>query len=240
MWSNILQRLWCQDLPVLIIGQELHSGPIFGRAVDALSLPSCLAHWTINLNVCWHLNWRRPWENGNKIPLISWAQKWNKILLFNGVFLSCMILSEQVKAVLEYVCFLKHLNGKSGCQVFSLNQTPLHLVGRPTSGPSLSCVGPRLHLTASLGLKERWKNKLPASPMGSWSLSTTSASDSFSTFPQGVRLLLNVEVAWGCLGSSFSEFLLYIYSLGFVFLLAHETDSNTPTELSDIHGFMLA
>ena len=115
-----------------------------------------------------------------------------------GFSFPCMILIEQVKAILEYVFFLKHLNGKSDCQVFSLNQTTLHLVGRPTSGCSLSCVCPRLHLTASLGLKKRWKNKLPASPMGSWSLSTTSAPASFSTFPPGYGyfcMLRQLEVA---------------------------------------------
>ena len=71
-----------------------------------------------------------------------------------------MLLTEQVKAKMEYICFLKSFHGNPDCKVFSLNQTSLHLVGRPTSGPWLSCMGPWLHPPASLGLKERWRNKL--------------------------------------------------------------------------------
>ena len=107
-------------------------------------------------------------------------------MFFNGVFFPYMLLTEQVKAKMEYICFLKSFHGNPDCKVFSLNQTSLHLVGRPTSGPWLSCMGPWLHPPASLGLKERWRNKLFASSLESWSLNTASASAFFSDFLQGV------------------------------------------------------
>ena len=108
------------------------------------------------------------------------------ILFFNGVFFPYMLLTEQVKAKMKYICFLKSFHGNPDCKVFSLNQPSLHLVGRPTSRPWLSWMGPWLHLPASLGLKERWENKLSASSLESWSLNTASASAFFGAFLQGV------------------------------------------------------
>lgn len=65
-----------------------------------------------------------------------------------------MLVFDQVKAITEYVCFLKHLDGMSDGKVFSLNQTSLNFTGRPASGLSLSHVGLWLCPMTSLGFKD--------------------------------------------------------------------------------------
>lgn len=163
--------------------------------------------------MCQHLNWGKPWGNNNKPLLIYWAQKENAVLFFSRVFFPYMLLTEQVKAKMEYICFLKSFYGNPDYKVFSLNQTSLHLVGRPTSGPWRSCMG-YIHLLHLIWKKDGKTNSLlffgvlvlehcislsflQWFPAGSGWLLFPEGSG-WLLFPAGSGwLLLYVGVAWG-------------------------------------------